>query len=147
MFEDFEFRGGTISRKLVIFGSTHTVAFANPSPFLLQHLVVVPVVARKRLVDLSGAERIDLFSVVRSLVCALNADVDAFTVYMQDEECCANDHLHVHVVPRKSCDLKCNEDIYAEGALRVDTTSPVLNETEDAAATIRQRLEGLCLDA
>ena len=115
-YQDFHFGSSALVKDYQVFQTTpFSIAFVNHRPVLPGHVLVCPLRAgAKRVCDLRPAEIFDLFSLVQKVQSSIEKEFGAnsSTVAIQDgiEAGQSVDHLHVHILPRKSTDFGGNGD-------------------------------------
>ncbi|XP_040563266.1 LOW QUALITY PROTEIN: nitrilase and fragile histidine triad fusion protein NitFhit [Lepeophtheirus salmonis] len=119
--DEYNFHFGKIFIKgsSVVFASKQSYCSVNKCPILPGHLLVMPQrFGAVSLSDLTVTEISDLFLSVKRAQMLLNRfyGVSSTTVAIQDGIDAGRtiDHLHVHILPRKSGDFKKKDDIYTE---------------------------------
>lgn len=117
--EDFHFGNSALVKAYQIFAKTPlSVAFVNHRPVLPGHVLVSPLRSdAKRMGDLKPEEIFDLFSLIQKTQAAIEKihGTSSSTIAIQDGIHAGQsvEHLHVHLVPRKSTDFGNVDEIYA----------------------------------
>ncbi|AFN83851.1 HIT bis 5'-adenosyl triphosphatase [Encephalitozoon romaleae SJ-2008] len=136
-----EFGDKIIPYDHVIVRTKHSFVFTNLRPFLPLHILISPISKKQRIYELTNEETSDLFNTVRVAMKGLKDLCDGFTLGVQDGPCAGQTvfHVHVHIVPRVSGDLKRNDDIYEKGALdSVDRPAREYGEMKKEADKLKE---------
>lgn len=119
-YEPFTFGPTAVVQPFQIFCQTNSsIGFVNHRPVLPGHVLVSPRRSEtKRMSNLTQAEIFDLFSLVQKVQTAIEKiyDTSSSTIAIQDgiDAGQSIEHLHVHILPRKSTDFGGHVDeIYA----------------------------------
>ncbi|KAI7697382.1 Nitrilase and fragile histidine triad fusion protein NitFhit [Sarcoptes scabiei] len=119
--EDFQFGPTAIVKPYQIFAkTTYSIGFLNHRPILPGHILVSPLRSDvKRFNDLKQEEIFDLFDLIQKLQAVIEKvyATASSTIAIQDGKDAGQsiEHLHVHVLPRKSTDFDGKIDsIYAK---------------------------------
>ncbi|KAG5860210.1 fragile histidine family hydrolase [Encephalitozoon hellem] len=136
-----EFGDNTIPYDHVIVRTRHSFVFTNLRPFLPLHILVSPISKKQRIYELTSDETSDLFNTARIAMKGLKGLCDGFTLGVQDGPCAGQtvSHVHIHIVPRVSGDLKRNDEIYEKGALdSVDRPTRKYDEMKREAEELKE---------
>lgn len=122
--------------------SGHNKAIYNLSPILPGHSLVVPLKHVSSLFELTEAEISEFFSFARKVTAFLCEvyETDAYDWSLQEgtEAGQSIEHLHLHIIPRKTDDLPQGEDWYNKLQHSVDPQNKariVLSEGEYKSIT------------
>lgn len=114
--ECFEFGSVTVPVDCVVFQSRLSFVFVNRKPVLPGHLLVTSKRKAKRLQDLTTEECADLFEAARKAQKVTEAyhQCSSSTVAVQDGPDAGQtiEHVHIHVLPRRTGDFQKNDDVY-----------------------------------
>ncbi|XP_062505017.1 bis(5'-adenosyl)-triphosphatase-like, partial [Corticium candelabrum] len=105
-----------ITSSQIFFQSSLSFAFVNIRPVVLGHVLVAPKRLVKRFAGLTQEEITDLF-INSQRVCATVErayNATSCTIAIQDGHDAGQtvEHVHVHIVPRRSGDFKRYDDVY-----------------------------------
>lgn len=150
-FDSFQFGENAVVIPEQVFVKTdYSIGFVNHRPLLPGHVLVCPLRPHiKRVCDLNSAELFDLFALVQRVQKAIETvhSTNSSTIAIQDgpEAGQSVDHLHVHLVPRKSSDFGGKTDeIYVRLQKHDKTDSEFfmelrsLSEMEQDAVNLRK---------
>lgn len=140
-FEDFAFGNTALVKSYQVFAKTQfSIGFLNHRPVLPGHVLVAPLRSGAyRLSDLTDAEVYDMFKLAKRVQQAVEKihGATSSTVAIQDgpEAGQSIEHLHVHILPRKSTDFGGKVDEIYERLRQHDKKSnpfniPLLTEAE-----------------
>jgi predicted amidohydrolase/diadenosine tetraphosphate (Ap4A) HIT family hydrolase len=116
----YTFGSVSVQSYQVFYKSANTFAFVNHRPVLPGHVLVAPLrSSATRLSDLTRNELLDFFTAVQKVQSVIESahEAKSATIAIQDGEEAGRsiEHLHAHILPRKSTDFGGNvNQIYNE---------------------------------
>jgi bis(5'-adenosyl)-triphosphatase len=141
-----EFGDHEIPEDHIIIMTQSSFVFTNIRPFLPFHILVSPKARKARIFDLTTEETFDLFNTVRLSLLALRDRCSSYTINIQDGIQAGQtvQHVHIHIVPRNSDDLRRNEDIYDKGAIDCeDRPNREYEVMKEETLLLREAFEGV----
>lgn len=138
-----DFGNHRIPDEQIVIKSQSSYILVNIRPFLPYHMLVVPIRKVNRLRDLMMDEYIDLMSLLKQGIDALDSLGTAWTVVVQDGEDAGQTvkHVHIHLIPRKEGDIARNNDIYDKINIDIQKPNRSLKEMEEEANFLRTYFE------
>nr|CAH0105218.1 unnamed protein product [Daphnia galeata] len=115
---NFTFGQATIHGWAVFYKSQHSMAFVKPKCVVPGHVLVMPLKSRKRILDMQSDELADLFLTSQRVQRGMELfhGVSSSMIAVQDGPDAGQSvqHVHVHIMPRRSKDFEENDEIYEE---------------------------------
>jgi len=144
--EAFAFGDAIVPGWAVFYQTNLSLAFVKPKNVVPGHVLVMPLSASKRLLDMPAEELADMFLTAQHVQRGMERihGVSSSLIAVQDGPDAGQsvDHVHVHIMPRRPKDFEENDEIYFK-LQKMGTRLPMKYRTKEEMTAEAKELREL----